>query len=220
MERAQLLGRVLPAAVSFTEAFGRPRGSLFPAESALIERAGPRRSNEFRAARLCAHGALELAGWDRAPVLRGRHGQPAWPSGLVGSITHCAGYTAAAVAPVEKVLALGIDAEPAAPLPPGVLSQISSPQERTAVEDLPDLAAWGRVLFSAKESIYKAWSPAMGRWLGFDDARVSVSIDGRFRGEIRVAPMKLPDGRALHTLEGRWTQVQGLVITAVAVLTD
>jgi 4'-phosphopantetheinyl transferase EntD len=48
----------------------------------------------------------------------------------------------------------------------GVLDRISLPDERAM---LGDLAApgprWDLLLFSAKESVYKAWFPLTGRWL-------------------------------------------------------
>ncbi|MFF4689931.1 hypothetical protein [Streptomyces sp. NPDC001307] len=42
---------------------------------------------------------------------------PRWPEGIVGSMTHCAGYHAAAVARGRSVAALGVDGEPHGPSP-------------------------------------------------------------------------------------------------------
>ncbi|MFC9329471.1 hypothetical protein [Kitasatospora sp. NPDC057015] len=47
-----------------------------------------------------------------APVLRGPSGEPVWPRGLIGSMTHTRGYHAAVVAPSRSILAIGVDAEP------------------------------------------------------------------------------------------------------------
>ncbi|MEE1819528.1 4'-phosphopantetheinyl transferase superfamily protein [Streptomyces sp. SP18ES09] len=176
-EEDALLGSLLPDGVRWAEGTGEPDEPCpYPEEEALMARAVPGRRREFAAARVCAHRALAALGAAPGPLLRGRRGAPAWPARTVGSITHCAGYRAAAVAPAARLLALGIDAEPHAPLPPGVRGAVAfGPEEawlRTAVAGRPDLA-WDRLLFSAKESVYKAWSGYGGAWLGFEDAEVS-----------------------------------------------
>ena len=48
--------------------------------------------------RLCARTALAKLGASSVPIPSGRRGAPDWPSGVVGSITHCAGYRAATAA--------------------------------------------------------------------------------------------------------------------------
>ena len=58
---------------------------------------------------------------------------------------------------------------------------------------------WDRVLFSAKESIYKAWFPLTGRWLGFEEA--SLSIDpaaGTFAARLHVTAESEFHGRFVH----------------------
>ncbi|WP_426405333.1 4'-phosphopantetheinyl transferase superfamily protein [Streptomyces sp. R-07] len=79
------------------------------------------------------------------------------------------------MAPAARFLALGIDAEPHAPLPSGVGEAVAFGPEPARLRALaarrPDIA-WDRLLFSAKESVYKAWSGYGGTWLGFEDAEV------------------------------------------------
>ena len=124
-------------------------------------------------------------------VPRGPRGDPVWPEGVVGSITHCAGYRAAAVARAEDVLSLGIDAEPDEALPdPGMLELIALAEERARLGELAAVlpgTGWDRLLFSAKESVYKAWFPLTGRWLGFESALVSIDQDqGAFTARLLV----------------------------------
>ncbi|MFE7600992.1 4'-phosphopantetheinyl transferase [Streptomyces sp. NPDC057494] len=176
-EGAVLLGALLPDGVHWAEGTGEPDVPCpYPEEEALMARAVPGRRREFAAARVCAHRALAALGAAPGPLLRGRRGAPAWPADTVGSITHCAGYRAAAVAPAARLLALGIDAEPHAPLPSGVREAVAfGPEEarlRTLAADRPDIA-WDRLLFSAKESVYKAWNGYGSGRLGFEDAEVS-----------------------------------------------
>ncbi|MEU6169515.1 4'-phosphopantetheinyl transferase family protein [Streptomyces tanashiensis] len=174
---AALLGALLSEGVRWAEETGETGLPCpFPEEEALMARAAPGRRREFATARRCAHRALAALGVAAAPLLRGRRGAPAWPPDTVGSITHCAGYRGAAVAPAARFLALGIDAEPHAPLPAGVREAVAFGPEEARLRALtarrPDIA-WDRLLFSAKESVYKAWSGYGGAWLGFEDAEVS-----------------------------------------------
>ncbi|MER6984953.1 4'-phosphopantetheinyl transferase superfamily protein, partial [Streptomyces carpinensis] len=151
---------------------------------------------------------------------------PRWPEGLVGSMTHCEGYCAAALVRAGDLLSLGIDAELHAPLPEDVLEVVVAlPAEQRRLARLAarhPAVHWDRVLFSAKESVYKAWFPLTGRWLAFREADIEVAPDagaprtGRFRAELLV-PGPLVGGRRLTHFEGRWTVGTGLVATAVTI---
>ena len=132
-----MIGEILPEVVASAEAFGDPPGAvLFPAEEALIARAVQKRRSEFATGRRCARDALGALGLAPAPILPGQGGAPQWPSGVVGSITHCAGYRAAAVARASEVITIGLDAEPAQPLPGEVLGLVALPDERDRLRDL------------------------------------------------------------------------------------
>jgi 4'-phosphopantetheinyl transferase EntD len=141
-----------------------------------------------------------------------------WPDGVVGAITHCAGFRAAAVAWSADVRSVGLDAEPHVALPDGVLRAVSDEGERallaTLERDAPDVR-WDKVLFSAKETVYKAWFPLTGRWLGFEDAELRPAPDGTFTAALRV-PGPVVDGAELTGFAGRWAVRDGLVITAIA----
>ena len=131
--RAGLIGGLLPQAVAAADSTGRPSGAapgLFPAEIEALRTAGPRRRAEFAAGRSCARAALATLGVAAGLILPGPAGQPLWPAGVTGSITHCAGYQACAVARTADVAAIGIDAEPDAALPPGLIEKIATSPER------------------------------------------------------------------------------------------
>jgi 4'-phosphopantetheinyl transferase EntD len=221
-----VLADLLPAEAAVVEAFAdRPDARLFPAEEAAISRAVDRRRQEYATARACAHDALARLGVPAAPVVRGERGAPQWPAGVVGSITHCAGYRAAAVARAADLASLGLDAEPDAPLPDGVLAAVARPAELEALTGLAALGerpSWDRLLFSAKESVYKAWFPLTGRWLGFEDAEITLRPDGTFTARLLVPGPELAAGpgageRCLTGFAGRWLARRGLVVTAIAV---
>jgi 4'-phosphopantetheinyl transferase EntD len=126
-----VMEKILPASVVSAEAFTDPDDVvLFPEEAATMARAVDKRRREFATGRNCARVALGRLGVPPVPIVRGERGAPVWPPGIVGSITHCDGYRAAAVARDRDVLAVGIDAEPNEPLPAGVLEIVSLADQR------------------------------------------------------------------------------------------
>ncbi|MFC8175613.1 4'-phosphopantetheinyl transferase [Streptomyces sp. NPDC057242] len=204
---------LLPPGVASAEAYGDPPDApLFPAEEALLRRASEGRRREFTTVRLCARRALAGLGVAPAPLLPGEQGAPRWPERVVGSMTHCDGYRAAAVARrAPEVLSVGIDAEPHRGLPPGVLAAIARPAELRRVDGLVrsrPYVHWDRLLFSAKESVYKAWFPLTRTRLAFEEADVTFDPAGSFRAALLRGP-----GPSEFT--GRWLVAGGLLVTAV-----
>jgi 4'-phosphopantetheinyl transferase EntD len=216
-----VIEEILLPAVAAAEEFGdRPDAVLFPEEEAVIGRAVEKRRREFTTGRACARAALARLGQPPVAILPGERGSPGWPPGIVGSITHCAGYRAAAVARASQVLAIGLDAEPDLPLPGGVLDVISLAAERASLADLARSAPgpnWDRMLFCAKESVYKAWFPLTGRWLGFEQAHITLDpAAGAFTARLLV-PGPEVDGRELTAFDGRWLARGGLILAAISV---
>ncbi|MBX6384282.1 MAG: 4'-phosphopantetheinyl transferase, partial [Microbispora sp.] len=112
-----MISEILPPWVASAESFGDvPEETLLPEERPFIAQAVDRRRREFVTGRHCARLALARIGVPPGPIPRGERGAPVWPAGTVGSITHCSGYRAAAVAPAHLARAIGIDAEPHEPL--------------------------------------------------------------------------------------------------------
>ncbi len=216
-----MIAEILPPQVTAAEAFDDPPGvTLFPEEEAAMARAVAKRRNEFTAGRACARLALAKLGLPAAPIVPGLRGAPQWPPGVVGSITHCDGYRASAVAHARDMITLGLDAEPNGALPGGVLDAVSLAEERAT---LPRLSAavphvhWDRLLFCAKEAVYKAWFPLTGSWLGFEQAAITFAPDtGTFSVRLLV-PGPALGGRQLTGFSGRWLARDGLVLAAIAV---
>jgi 4'-phosphopantetheinyl transferase EntD len=216
-----MIGAILPPQVAAEEAFGDlPDVQLYPGEEALIANAVDKRRREFTTARACARAAMARLGVPAAPILSGLRGAPQWPAGVVGSITHCAGYRAAAAGLGGELITIGMDAEPHEALPGGVLEAVSAPGERTRLAALaaarPE-TSWDRLLFCAKEAVYKAWFPLTERWLGFADAAVTIDHErGVFAARLLVEGPVL-DGRPLTGFTGRWLARDGLLLAAIAV---
>ena len=94
-----MIADILPSPVAAEEAFDDAgEVVLFPEEQAVIANAVDKRRLEFTTARACARVALGKLGLPPVPIVPGPRGAPRWPAGVVGSITHCAGYRACAVA--------------------------------------------------------------------------------------------------------------------------
>ena len=226
-----MLASLLPPEVAVEEIFGDPEDAvLLPGEEAVVARAVEKRRLEYTTTRHLARTALGRLGLPPVAIGTGGNREPLWPAGIVGSMTHCRGYRAAAVArggdvgrvggggSVGPVTGIGIDAEPHGPLPEGVFDTIARPDE------MPGLAAlaaerpqvrWDRLVFSAKESVYKAWFPVARRRLGFGEASVEFvpaaeGMSGTFSARI------LQSGAPITRMTGRWTIESGLVLTAVA----
>ena len=220
---ATLLSGVLPdgapalaAAEMYTDP---PELTPLPEEEPLIAKSVAKRRNEFITVRYCARKALGELGMASVPILKGEKGEPCWPDGIVGSLTHCEGYRGAAVARRDAIRSVGIDAEPHDVLPNGVLDAVSLPGERAELRAMPEGLHWDRILFCAKEATYKAWFPVTRRWLGFEDAHITFDVDdtgvsGGFESRILV-DASAPSGPPLQTLSGRWSVRDGLALTAI-----
>ena len=126
-----MIEAILPAAVAVAEARDDEAPvELFPAEEAIVARAvAKRRRREFATGRGCAHRALAALGASAGPIAAGERGEPLWPGGVVGTITHCDGYRGCAVARAAELATIGIDAEPHEPLPDGLLADLARPEE-------------------------------------------------------------------------------------------
>ncbi|MET7639945.1 4'-phosphopantetheinyl transferase superfamily protein [Streptomyces sp. NPDC005438] len=219
-----MIEKLLPSQVMVEECLGDPDPlpAMHPDEEHLVARAVDKRRREFTTVRHCARTALARLGQPAVPLLPGERGAPVWPDGVVGSMTHCDGYRAAAVASQTHVRSVGLDAEPNQPLPnEGVFEMISRPEEREWIRRLererPEVS-WGRLLFSAKESVYKTWFPLTRKWLDFDEASLTVDPDaGTFRAELLV-PGPTVDGIRVSGFDGAWSVGEGLVVTAITLV--
>uniref|UniRef100_A0AAU3GKQ7 4'-phosphopantetheinyl transferase superfamily protein n=1 Tax=Streptomyces sp. NBC_01401 TaxID=2903854 RepID=A0AAU3GKQ7_9ACTN len=216
-----MIERLLPAYVACadTHETDAPPGTLYPEEARLVAASVDKRRHEFAAVRACARRAMAVLGLPPAPVLTGHRGVPLWPDGTVGSMTHCEGYRAAVLAKASEARGIGIDAEPNEPLPTGVWEAISLPQERERAALLSadnPAVHWDRLLFSAKESVFKTWFPLTRIELDFDEADISlrtspdVATEGTFVARLSLTAPGMP-----RTYEGEWLTDGGFAVTAI-----
>lgn len=207
---SRMIELLLPEGVEAVEHAGLPLPArLLPEEQLGVANAVPARRAEYAAVRACARAALGRLGRGFVAVPAGPDRAPIWPAGIVGSMTHCDGYRAAAVGSADSWIGLGIDAEVHAPLPRDVVDAVITPAERLALSNTDPALCPDRVLFSAKESVYKVWYPVMRSWLGFEEVDVRLG-DGTFVARLG------PAGLGTEVLRGRWAVGGGIVVTALA----
>src|ERR687891_293388 len=206
--QVSMIATLVPASASAETFSDVPESTMFSEEAAAVASAGAERRREFGTVRWCARKALRQLGVSAVPILPNEDRAPRWPVGVVGSMTHCAGYRAAVVARSGELCGVGIDAEPHAALPTDVLELVLRDEERAGLVALaatgPDLH-WDRIVFCAKEAVYKAWFPLTGSWLDFEDVSITVRLDGTFGARLRDAD-----------LSGSWKVDHGLILAATS----
>jgi len=148
--------------------------ALLDAEAAAMAAAAVDRRRASGAARHVARELMTRLGYAALPILKGASGAPAWPAGVTGSMAHDDRIAVAALGLQRDFAAVGIDVEPAVPLPAEMLELIAVPRELRAMADDP---LHGKLLFAAKEAVYKAANPLDGVFLEFHD--IEVDLAGR-----------------------------------------
>lgn len=133
-----------------------------------------KRKREYLAGRVCARNALRAAGHpgDAYPGM-GDDRLPVWPDRWLGSISHSGRLAAAVAAPQSACEILGLDLQQQSGQGDlaGVQSLVAYPDEIQTIQGL-ELTTRLLLLFSAKESLYKALYPTVRTFQEFDAARV------------------------------------------------
>jgi 4'-phosphopantetheinyl transferase EntD len=213
-----MIEALVPAAACAETFSDAPESTMFPIEAAAVANAVSERRREFATVRYLARRALLQIGVPAVPVLPDVDGAPRWPDEVVGSMTHCVGYRAAAVARSGDLCGLGIDAEPHAAMPDETLDLVLREEEQAQLLALaaasPDLH-WDRILFCAKEAVYKAWFPLTRRWLDFADVSTTVRLDGTFWARLHIRGPRVA-GVDLDGFSGRWVVRRDLVVAATS----
>lgn len=162
-------------ASGFTEHFFSLYGIKQPD---VLRSAVAKRKAEFLAARVLVKLALQALGCSEPQQQVGNADDrsPVWPAGVVGSITHTTGFAACCVASISARRLIGIDSELhlSADTAQNLAADIHNETELDLLlqTGLPQALAT-TLIFSAKESLYKALYPLVRRFFGFDMARVS-----------------------------------------------
>jgi 4'-phosphopantetheinyl transferase EntD len=146
--------------------------ALLDAEAASCGASVIARRRASGAARIVARGLMARLGVENGLVPKDASGAPIWPAGIVGSLAHDDTIAVAAVARARDFRAIGIDVEPAEPLPTDMLDLVAAPSELRGLAEQPLHA---RILFAAKEAVYKASFPLDRVFLEFRDITVDLA---------------------------------------------
>jgi 4'-phosphopantetheinyl transferase EntD len=191
---SRALTGLFPQAVRISERQepGDP-ADLLPAEADAVARARDKRQREFAAGRACARAALAEFGVRGFALRAADDRQPVWPEGFVGSITHTAGFCAAAVAARSEMLAVGLDSEIVGAPTPDIWSTICREEEMDWLMGLNPTERPRAVtlVFSAKEAVYKCQYPLTGEWLDFHDFCIAVPTWGDYQGTFDASARRL-----------------------------
>jgi 4'-phosphopantetheinyl transferase EntD len=184
---------------------------LTPVECARAAELGDQRALEFATGRVLARSVLAHWGHSGFSLLPDADRVPIWPEGVVGSISHKRDICIVAVASREDRAGIGVDIEHDAPVKSGVEELVCLPSERRwlEAEGASQVGRRCRLVFSAKEAVYKAFYPSVRTRWGFHDVEVLVDLGaGRFDA-------RLPAGAHPSTISGRIACRGGWVVSAV-----
>ncbi len=199
----------VPVAVGVTDLRQKQPAPLGQ-EAAHLSRAFPTRKNEFAAGRAAARIGLAQLGYKATAIPAAPDRAPVWPAQIHGSISHTAQLCAAVV--TDTNVSLGLDIEENTDLAQGLLSTICSDDELERIAG-PDHLRLAKLVFSAKEAVYKAQYPLTGLLFGFDH----IDIEFDFSRQSFVATFLKPAGAFAigDCMAGRFDGVADHLVTAV-----
>ena len=141
----------------------------------------------------------------------GAAGEPVWPAGWVGSISHAEPYSVAVVAPANFARSMGVDIEAERPVSQAFAERVCSASELAALRALgPDgqLGHGAAVIFSVKEAVYKLRFPLSGEAWSLRRAEIRLN-EGDFMATFREAVAPFEQG---FQLEGKWRRQGGVIL--------
>jgi enterobactin synthetase component D len=189
-----------------------PADALDPSEAASVAKAVPARVREFALGRTAARRALVALGIPPTAIPVGPGRGPVWPDGVVGSITHAAGWAVAIVGPADRG-GLGVDLERDGAVGDDELVVLTTAAERQRLDAHADPAARATiasVLHGAKECVHKVVHPATRVTLEHSDADVEVfghppATTGEWTATLLCVAGELGAGTVL---QGSWAVVR------------
>lgn len=144
--------------------------------SPSVEAFHPNRKAEFLLGRVCAYKSYEmLTGKELLSLDANKDRSPDWPPEVVGTISHSQHWIGAATALNSDLIGVGMDFEVMGRTKLELSKYIRSEGD---IKTHPLLSEEEllTVIFSCKETLYKALYPSVKKFFGFEDAAV-VEID-------------------------------------------
>ena len=204
------------------EDFFTKQGIILPPH---LKQAIAKRRLDYLAGRYCARLALKNLGFSTTEytISTGPSRAPEWPAGYLGAITHTKSYAAAIVGKKSDWLGLGLDAEVIVDeSKPSLVRHVCRAEEFEKLQalDLFSDQVLFTLIFSAKESLFKALYPTVQSYFGFQAAQI-IDIDrksGRFI--IELTQEIHPDIATPTAFKGRFIQLNDKVVTLIKIKSD
>jgi 4'-phosphopantetheinyl transferase EntD len=207
----------LPVGVGVRHVADSPPPPIFPEEAAALgPRAVPERRTLFALGRAAARDALADLGTRPIALPRSSDGAPVWPAGFVGAISHTRHVAIAVAGRRGDYVGLGLDVEELdRGVRPDIARLVCRPSEMEWVDAADGLERL-MMVFSAKESIFKALYPIERVWLGFGDAelRWDATRNAFFGRVLKSFGREYPEG---FELDVSCTLGAGFVLTSACV---
>lgn len=196
-----------PQVVVLASALDGTVADLFPEERASVAHAKEKRLAEFCTGRRLAHQALAQLGLPPTPLPMRDDRRPAWPPGVLASISHTKGVAVVVAALPTEVELLGVDVEVDQDLAEHIHRVVLTPKEQAfiAAAEPSQRGALALAHFSAKECLYKAQYPVTETFLEFQDVDLSLT-EQHYSGVVHkaAAAQRLPP-----RLDGFWLRAGG-----------
>lgn len=192
------------------------RSVLLPEEEAIVADAVDKRRREFTAGRTCAREILGRMGMgcDLA-IGKDGYGAPLWPEGVVGSISHTEAVCIVSLSLRRpEMSSLGVDVEKDAGLDPDLLALVCDDRETETcfADPAENPYRLAKVIFSAKESVYKCLYPILRTMLEFHD--VHIRLDIRRQVFEAMARSSSRPRFQVGTCEGKFLYAGGYIYTS------
>lgn len=179
-----------------------------------------KRQTEFLAGRLCAREALRRVTGETCVPAVNEDRSPCWPAGVVGSITHGAGWAAAAVARREQWRGIGLDVEKQIPASRAdrLVAEILTPRELEGYSGLDEgqRSLLLTLTFSIKESLFKALYPLVNKRFYFHEAEL-IQHDSTGYVRLRLLNDLSEDWKADALLDGQFVQSEDYLLSLVSI---
>ena len=124
------------------------------------------------------------------------------------------------VARTDHLASIGIDAEPNEELASDIIEMIACNEEIKWIEkrEGPCGLHWGKLFFSAKESVYKAWYPLTKSWLRFNEVVVHLDCCTR-TFDVEILQSRCESGMHFgpYLFKGQYIYNSEFIITSVTV---
>lgn len=210
------LSRILPTEIEvFDDSVPTENSNLFPDEYNLTNKMCEKRRREFITGRTGARTIIERMGLEPVPILMDNRGAPQWPPNVVGSISHTSTRCIAACGYEKDFASIGVDIEDNLPITEGTLRLVASDIEIEMLDGIVSDIALGTLLFSIKESVYKAQYGLTKTWLDFPDVSIHLEPDmGIFHAQIKKDVSFSP--AAYDALKGYFCLEKSFIFTAIA----